>query len=148
MQLWIDGVMKAEWDVLNQTMDYEYDIDYLGTGNHRIDIVYANDCSTPIPTIDRNLFVYHIKVDGLVIEPTHVSVTYDRGVLDRAFDGIDVIAGQVGMYWSGALRFNLYEGQPGTGDPSINEILNIITKWAGGQATLEEVMGIIETYST
>ncbi|PPD16504.1 MAG: hypothetical protein CTY25_00720, partial [Methylobacterium sp.] len=42
---------------------------------------------------------------GQTLAPNATGVTLDRGAGTRAFDGIDVIPGQRGVYWNGALRF-------------------------------------------
>lgn len=107
MQLWIDGKMKAQWTVLADTREYTYDIN-LCTGGHNVDIVYTNDCSTP--TVNRNLYVYYLKVGGKMIESDDIGVKYDLGTGNGAFDGLDVLAGTVFMDWDGALRFKINDG--------------------------------------
>ena len=176
MQLWIDGKLKAQWNVLDSVRDYSYDAD-LGTIGHNIDVVYTNNCETA--TTDRNLFVYQIQAGCTVIQSTDAGVKYDKGVGNAAFDGIDVIPGQAEMYWSGALRFKVYGGytgsttttQPSTttttttsvttttgpctmvgdypkcGEVTITEVLGLITKWANGQATIQQVLTLITAWS-
>jgi hypothetical protein len=113
MQLWIDGKLKAQWNVLDSVRDYLYETN-LGTAGHNIDVVYANDCSVVNGTIDRNLYVYQIQADCTIIQSTDCSVKYDKGVGSKAFDGLDVAQGQVEMYWSGALKFKTNGGYIGT----------------------------------
>lgn len=59
----------------------------------------------PTSPEDRNLIVQSLRVDATTLLPASPGVTYDRGTGSAAFDGIDVIAGQNGMWWNGALRF-------------------------------------------
>jgi len=113
MQLWVDGKLKAQWNVLDSVRDYLYETN-LGTAGHNIDVVYANDCSVMNGTVDRNLYVYQIQADCTIIQSTDCSVKYDKGVGSKAFDGLDVMPGQVEMYWSGALRFKTDGGYIGT----------------------------------
>ena len=64
-----------------------------------IDVVFTNDAY--INGQDRNLYVQSVNIDGKQISPNAPGVTYDRG----AIDGVDVVAGQEEMQFTGALRF-------------------------------------------
>jgi len=167
MQLWIDGVLKAQWDVLEVARDYVYETGLTSNG-HDIDVVFTNDCWTP--TVDRDLFVYYIEVNGMRMDPTDSGVKYDKGVGDAAFDGLDVIAGQVEMDWSGALRFEVDGGYVPTtsttttstttttracalkgdyspcGEITLSEVVAYINKWSAGEAALKDVVALINAY--
>lgn len=71
---------------------------------HKIQIVYDND--DVVNGVDRNLFVKSIAVNGQTVAATAPTVTLDKG----AIDGKDVIAGQEGMWWNGALTFDMNAG--------------------------------------
>jgi hypothetical protein len=126
MQLWIDGRMKAQWNVLSDTREYVYDAN-LCTGGHNVDVLYTNDCSTP--TVNRDLYVYYIKAGGQIIESDETCVKYDRGIGSSAFDGNDVINGQVHMEWNGALRFKLNGGQVTTTSTTTTTLFGCQNKW-------------------
>ncbi|WP_207461840.1 carbohydrate-binding domain-containing protein [Azospirillum sp. SYSU D00513] len=65
---------------------------------HRVQVHYDNDAS--VNGQDRNLYVKSVNVNGHSLLPTQAS--YDR----NALDGQDVVAGQEGMWWGGALTFD------------------------------------------
>jgi endoglucanase len=65
---------------------------------HKVQVYYDNDAY--VNGQDRNLYVKSIVVNGNTLSPTQA--TYDR----NALDGQDVIAGQEGMWWQGALTFS------------------------------------------
>jgi YD repeat-containing protein len=67
------------------------------TGNDVLEVVYSNDAGA------RDLYVQYVKMDE--IEWWASAMIYDRGSGAAAFDGLDVIPGQEGMFWNGALRF-------------------------------------------
>ncbi|WP_042445654.1 carbohydrate-binding domain-containing protein [Azospirillum sp. B510] len=74
----------------------------VAAGNaHNLQLVYDNDGTAG--GADRNLFVRAVSVNGTSIATTDPSVTYDRG----AVDGKDVVKGQEGLYWGGALTMPL-----------------------------------------
>ncbi|PGH55833.1 hypothetical protein CRT60_21485 [Azospirillum palustre] len=68
---------------------------------HNLQLVYDND--GVVGGADRNLFVRAVAVNGTSIAVTDPSVTYDKG----AVDGKDVVKGQEGLYWGGALNMPL-----------------------------------------
>ena len=70
----------------------------------KVDVVFTNDAGGSGQ--DRNLYVAYLKAGNVTLLPTAPGITYDRGGGAKAFDGLDVIAGQSGMYWSGALRLS------------------------------------------
>jgi hypothetical protein len=107
MQLWIDGRMKAQWNVSSLLRNYTYDIALCG--GHNIDVVYTNDCSTN-GSADRNLYVYYAIAAGKLVYSNDTSVKYDRGIGSEAFDGMDVSNASALMDMSGALRYKVNGG--------------------------------------
>ena len=72
----------------------------------KVDVVYKNDAAkSQTSPEDRNLYVSSLTVNGATIAANAPGVVFDRGAGSLAFDGIDVIPGQSGLYWNGALRF-------------------------------------------
>lgn len=78
---------------------YSFTAPVTAGAGHTLDVVYDNDGTAG--GADRNLSVRSVEVNGQTIAATAAS--YDRGALD----GADVIAGQEGLWWDGALRFSL-----------------------------------------
>lgn len=70
----------------------------------KVDVVFDNDAYSPDKG-DRNLIVESISVLGRTTVPGPATASFDRGLGAAAFDGRDIIPGQGGMYWNGALRF-------------------------------------------
>ena len=68
---------------------------------HKVQIVYTNDDF--VNGQDRNLIVKSLEINGKAVNSTSSLVTYDKGALD----GYDVVPGQEGMWWNGALNFAL-----------------------------------------
>ena len=97
-RLLIDGVDagRATVNTANPTA-YTFTAQVAAGQAHRVQIHYDNDGF--VNGQDRNLTVKSIEVNGNTLLPTQG--TYDRGALD----GRDVIAGQEGMWWQGALGF-------------------------------------------
>ncbi len=106
MVIRVDGLIAGTFNV-NATSYTEYAVAVNITPGipHGIDIVFTNDAY--LPPEDRNLIVQSLKVNTTTLLPTNTGVTYDRGAGSTAFDGINVIAGQSGMWWGGALRFTV-----------------------------------------
>jgi hypothetical protein len=104
VQLWINGVNVGELDVNATTAsNYTFSVNLPSNGNITLDVVFTNDdCCIDG---DRNLIVNSVLIRGLTLLPTDAGVIIDRGAGAAAFDGVDTIAGQTGIYWSGALRF-------------------------------------------
>ncbi len=102
----VDGEVVGTYNV-NSTVfsDYRLAVNVAAAANHNIDVVFANDGYAPPE--DRNLIVQSLRVDTTTFLPGNAGVTYDRGAGAAAFDGVNVIAGQEGMWWSGALRFTM-----------------------------------------
>ena len=108
MQLRVNGVVVQEWTVSTGNWT-NYTVSAPLTGNDQIDVVFTNDhcVATGCSHGDRNLWVDYVTVDGQTVQAEGGSTTIDRGASIKAFDGQDVIAGQQGIYWNGALRFRV-----------------------------------------
>ncbi|WP_448206180.1 cellulase family glycosylhydrolase [Azospirillum sp. sgz302134] len=99
---------------------------------HKVQIVYDNDGF--VNGQDRNLIVKSLEINGKAVNATSSLVTYDKGALD----GQDVIPGQEGMWWNGALNFALtkdYFPVPTPTAPAGNAqiVLNLQGNAAGGE---------------
>jgi uncharacterized protein (DUF1800 family) len=81
--------------------DHNFTLGSLPAGA-KIDVVFTNDGAGN--GTDRNLYVAYLKSGPTTSLPSSPGTTYDRGAGTKAFDGVDVIAGQGEMYWGGALR--------------------------------------------
>ncbi len=77
---------------------YTFNADIEAGKAHKVQVVYDNDGSAWGQ--DRNLNIKSIVVNGNTMLPTQAS--YDRFELD----GKDIVAGQEGMWWDGALIFS------------------------------------------
>ena len=71
-------------------------------GGAKVDVVFTNDAT--VNGQDRNLFVGYLSDGSRTVLPSATGAKIDRGAGAKAFDGIDVVAGQGGLYWNGALR--------------------------------------------
>lgn len=102
----IDGNVVGTFNVNSSVFaDYALSVNVAAATAHAIDIVFTND-GFAAPE-DRNLIVQSLRVNATAFLPGTAGVTYDRGEGNAAFDGVDVLAGQEGMWWSGALRFTI-----------------------------------------
>ena len=102
MQVHVGGVLVGSVEVrATAFQDYSIVIPPLATGA-KVDIVFTNDAV--INGEDRNLYIAYVSQGSAALLPNAPGGTYDRGTGSKAFDGIDVIAGQGEMAWSGALR--------------------------------------------
>ncbi|MEY4561011.1 MAG: hypothetical protein RLZZ618_288 [Pseudomonadota bacterium] len=105
MQLRVNGTVVASVEVrASSAQDYSFTVPAIAAGD-RLDVVFNNDLNNNGE--DRNLSVHSVTVNGTAMLPTDAGVTLDRGVGAQAFDGIDVLPGQRGMLWNGALRFTV-----------------------------------------
>ncbi|MFZ5594961.1 MAG: S8 family serine peptidase [Pseudomonadota bacterium] len=104
MHVRVDGQLIGSFNV-NSGAYAEYAMAVLAAPGiaHGVDVMFTNDAY--LPPEDRNLIVQSLRVNATALLPTASGVTYDRGAGNAAFDGVDVIAGQSGMWWNGALRF-------------------------------------------
>lgn len=106
MQLWINGSKQGEEEVdATSPTDYTFSANLPTSGRINLDVVFVNDAYRP--PRDRNLFLNSVLVRGQTFLPTDAGVVLDRGSGSAAFDGRDVIPGQVGVYWNGATRFSI-----------------------------------------
>lgn len=134
MAVYVDGIERGTADVLNtgSYQDYVFAAPAaLGAGS-RVDVAFTNDGVTTVQgvrTEDRNLLVESIAVDGgPALEATATGVVLDKGEGTAAFDGVDVLPGQRGLWWNGALRFVL--PNPGPSVPAL--IVHARASLAGG----------------
>ncbi|MDX1250782.1 MAG: S8 family serine peptidase [Gammaproteobacteria bacterium] len=104
MQVRVDGQVIGSFNVNSDAYaDYAVTAPLTPGVAHNVDVVFTNDAY--VAPEDRNLIVQSLRVNATTLLPTASGVTYDRGAGSAAFDGVDVIAGQSGMWWNGALRF-------------------------------------------
>ncbi|MFN4121441.1 carbohydrate-binding domain-containing protein [Acidovorax sp.] len=102
VDLRVNGVVVASAEVrATAYQDYSFTVPAV-PGGARVDVVFTNDAMLDR---DRNLFVESITIDGATIPATAEGVVLDRGLGDKAFDGMDVLPGQRSVLWNGALRF-------------------------------------------
>ncbi|MBC7727444.1 MAG: right-handed parallel beta-helix repeat-containing protein [Microbacteriaceae bacterium] len=105
MELRAEGRLLGNTEVRATSLQaYTFTVPTLATTSV-IDIVYTND--EMVAGIDRNLWVDSISVDGRTIAATASAVRYDVGNGAAAFDGVNVLPGQTGLFWNGALRVTL-----------------------------------------
>jgi parallel beta-helix repeat protein len=71
----------------------------------RVDVVFTNDAI--IGEEDRNLHIDAVTINRRVFRPTDAGVLIDKGLGEAAFDDVDVVPGQRGLWWNGALRIVL-----------------------------------------
>ncbi len=102
MEVRVDGAVVGKVEVRSTTMrDYSFTAGALKAGI-KVDVVFTND--GVIDGQDRNLYVAYLS-DGISTLMHNVAGSvYDRGPGAKAFDGLDVSAGQGNMYNGGALR--------------------------------------------
>lgn len=106
MVIRIDGQVAGTFNVNSASYaEYAVAVNAAPGTSHNIDVVFTNDAY--LPPQDRNLIVQSLRVNTTTLLPTSTGVTYDRGAGSAAFDGVNVIAGQSGMWWNGALRFTV-----------------------------------------
>ncbi|MBD9392330.1 carbohydrate-binding domain-containing protein [Acidovorax sp. ACV01] len=103
MQLRVNGIAVADTEVRETSyQNYSFSVPSIAGGD-KVDVVFTNDANANGE--DRNLYVESITVNGTTVAATAEGVTLDRGIGDKAFDGLDVIPGQRSVLWNGALRF-------------------------------------------
>jgi hypothetical protein len=105
MQLWVNGTLIGAQDVTTNTLqNYTFTTPAIVAGN-KIDVAFVNDGI--VGSEDRNLVIDSVTIGATVIRPTDAGVTIDRGSGTAAFDGVNVIAGQTGIWWDAALRMTM-----------------------------------------
>lgn len=116
MELWVNGVRQTSWSVTS-TVYQDYTTAVVLSGRDQLEVVFTNDYYAGGE--DRNLWVDYVQVGSQTVQAEGPAVL-DRGNGDAAFDGHNVIAGQEGIYWNGALRFVVGGGQARGYDASGN----------------------------
>ena len=149
MTVKVNGTVIASHEVRSTTFwDYTYTIPAVAAGA-KVDVAFTND--GPGGGADRNLYVRSIAVDGVKTLPTAAGVKLDRGVGNAAYDGVDVVAGQEGVFWNGALRF---PGTAAAAAPRSTVVLNAMGNLADGKGPIValrvngSVVGTLEVRST
>ena len=97
-KLLVDGQVVGDGRATSGTVtpiSFKTDLD--PTAAHTVQVWYDNDAT--VNGVDRNLFVKSVAINGHTVAATDGIVTYDKG----AVDGKDVVKGQEGLYWGGAL---------------------------------------------
>ena len=114
-KLLVDGQVIGDAKATATTAGYKFTTDIDPTKAHSVQVWYDNDAT--INGVDRNLFVKSVSINGHTVAVTDSIVTYDKG----AVDGKDVVKGQEGLYWGGALNIkagtDLFSDTPSTGTP-------------------------------
>lgn len=100
MEIRVNGAVIERIDVnASEYQDYSFTVSPSIQAGDKIDVVFLND--DLIQEEDRNLWVESISFQNITLKSTAPDVVLDRG----AIDGKDVLPGQEGLYWNGALRF-------------------------------------------
>ena len=97
-KLLVDGQVIGDAKASATTTGYKFTADIDPTKAHTVQVWYDNDST--VNGVDRNLFVKSVSINGHTVAATDSIVTYDKG----AVDGKDVVKGQEGLYWGGALN--------------------------------------------
>ncbi|WP_448204593.1 carbohydrate-binding domain-containing protein [Azospirillum sp. sgz302134] len=141
----VDGVDVGQAYATNtSSTGYNFTAKLAADQAHKVQIVYDNDGWSNGQ--DRNLFVKSLVINGTTVASTASNVTYDKGALD----GKDVVSGQEGMYWNGALNFDLAStyfpksgGSLATGGSLITGTTgNDLLKGTAGNDTIDGLGGI------
>ncbi len=102
-KLLVDDVVVGDSNASATLAGYTFKVPVNPDEAHKIQVWYDNDST--VNGQDRNLFVKSITIDGKEIKATDPLASYDIGVVD----GKNVVAGQEGLYWGGALTFGVPE---------------------------------------
>ena len=128
----LDGVVIGEARATNGTAaPFSFKAEVDPTVAHRVQIHYDNDAT--VNGQDRNLFVKSVSINGHEVKVTDPGVTYDKG----AVDGKDVVAGQEGLYWGGAINLTAPAQyfdkpvQPAPAEPAFYVAANGKDTWSG-----------------
>ncbi|HEU6456612.1 MAG TPA: DUF1800 family protein [Roseateles sp.] len=109
MTVRINGQAIGTVEVKSTTLDdYKFAAPTLGAGV-KIDVVFTNDGS--VNGADRNLYIGYLSDGITTILPTIAGAIIDRGPRTLAFDGVDTLPGQSGLFVDGALRLT-WPGSP------------------------------------
>jgi len=72
------------------------------TAGAKVELAFTNDAV--VGGVDRNFYVTYLTDGTTVVPSTANGVAIDRGAGAAAFDGLDVIKGQINIPWNAALR--------------------------------------------
>lgn len=98
----INGVTVGSVEVTSTTLaDYRINAPGL-TGGAKVEVVFTNDAV--VNGVDRNLYITYLSDGNTVVPSTATGVAIDRGAGAAAFDGQDVIKGQINIPWAATLR--------------------------------------------
>lgn len=111
MEVWVNG-SKINSIIVNSSTYTDYFFSFNSGTIDTVDIVFTNDYYNSSTGEDRNLWVDYIIVNNNKYEAESVYAIIDKGSGSAAFDGLNVIPGQEGIFWNGALRFRLSASQP------------------------------------
>ncbi|NUB31707.1 hypothetical protein GAY27_09560 [Azospirillum brasilense] len=95
--LLVDGKAIGGATVGTAAKDFTFATNLTADQAHKVQVQYDNDAV--VNGQDRSLFVNKVTINGHAVAPTASNVTYDKGALD----GKDVVKGQAGLWWNGAL---------------------------------------------
>ncbi|MEF7612935.1 DUF1800 family protein [Aquincola sp. MAHUQ-54] len=102
MQLRVDGQVIGTVEVRSTAAsDYRFTVPALQAGS-KVEVVFLNDGGGNGQ--DRNLHVGSLASGSQTVTPQAAGAVFDRGGGALAFDGLDLLPAQSGLYWSGALR--------------------------------------------
>ena len=108
IELRLNGVVVGARVVSNTTVqDWVFETPPVQRAD-RIDVVFVNDAI--VGGVDRNLYVQSVTAAGVTVLSTASGVTLDEGFGPGAFDGINVLPGDIfggWVPWNGALRLTL-----------------------------------------
>ncbi|MFG6433923.1 carbohydrate-binding domain-containing protein, partial [Roseateles sp. LYH14W] len=99
----VDGIQVAQFEVKSTVpQDYAVAVPALKPGA-KVDVVYSND-SVALAGGDRSLQVVQLNHKATAVVPKPDNSSIDKGLDAAAFDGVNVVAGDSGLYWNAALR--------------------------------------------
>ena len=102
MTVRVDGIALGTVEVNSASFSsFSFPAPTLKAGS-KVDVVFTNDAV--INGQDRNLYVSSVAGGGQWVLPTAAGSLIDKGAGAAAFDGLDVLPGQSGLYWNAALR--------------------------------------------
>lgn len=103
MTIRVDGAVIGSTEVRSTAFsNYVFSAPALRAGA-KVDVAYTNDAS--VNGVDRNLHVAYLTDGASFLIPNAAGVILDKGLGNAAFDDVDTLPGQTGLFWSSALRF-------------------------------------------
>lgn len=98
----VNGASVGTVEVKSTTLaDYKVSAPGL-TAGAKVEIAFTNDAV--VNGADRNFYITYLTDGRTVVPSTANGVMIDRGTGSAAFDGLDVIKGQINIPWNAALR--------------------------------------------